>query len=188
MSDSDEETASFALRKFAGQVLRDEVDSEHLQEYVDRLLTMDLIELHASCRHEAAVLGRCFPGMDAREVAGYLVERARLVESAGPCSSVAAVVAQSPRPTSVGCPAARPLGAKSHHERCELATSSASSSWFPEIMAALAFIAAAMFLLPIHQGDQVLRLMAVGSCGLVGFGYLIAAFALAWHSKHPKKS
>ncbi|HXE52161.1 MAG TPA: hypothetical protein VN541_04065 [Tepidisphaeraceae bacterium] len=67
-----EETASDALRAFAGRVMRDNVSSENLHAYVKQLLNVELIELPAVCRHEARMLSDSHLDMRAPELAALL--------------------------------------------------------------------------------------------------------------------
>jgi len=64
-----EETAATAMRMLAQWVLRDGIDSDHLEAYMRELLSSRLVELPALCRLEATVTARCFAGLPAREVA-----------------------------------------------------------------------------------------------------------------------
>src|ERR1700678_4265239 len=76
MSADDIEIASQALRDLAQLIIRDRVDSGPLEGYMRSLLNKHLIELHSACRYEAMVVARCFAGLGALDVAGYLCERA----------------------------------------------------------------------------------------------------------------
>ena len=178
MPGNDVEVSSRALREFARQVLRDQVDSDHLREYVGGLLSRDLIEPPASCRYEAAVLARCFPGMRPREVANHLIESARQLERATTSArSGTAPLRPLPQPTIRPNPTARTI--RTNHAR-ELGAGAgqAAPSWYPEAIAAASSFAAAIALMWRDTGDPALRLMATSLTTFLGILYMIAAIIL----------
>jgi hypothetical protein len=184
MSGDDTETPSQALRELARLVARDGVDSDHLEEYMRRLLSKHLIELHSACRYEARVVALGFTGLDAPDVAGHLCERACELEqnSAALASSASQRWRQqSVRPISI-ISAIRPIRARPF----EVPVRWHLSLWLPQLIAAVVCIGVGVsLLLCIECDDSTLRLMAASACGLLGFIYATEGIRSAWRSAHP---
>ena len=75
------DTALDALLELAELVLRDSVESDQLATYLERRLSVDLIEMHAVCRYEAARIADCGEHLPPEEVANRLRQTARLQTS-----------------------------------------------------------------------------------------------------------
>jgi hypothetical protein len=174
-------SAPRALRELAQWVLREGIDSDHLEDYMQCLLSSNLIELHASCRYEAMVIARRFAGLGAVDVACHLrqtafeIERRSLVS--GPsigqnlcCKSIN--VSSKPRGSEL-----IPARLKKISE-CKLQISSV-----PELIAAVAFTTVGILLMSDGFGDVTLRAMAVSMCGVVVLIY--AAAVIHWERRMP---
>jgi hypothetical protein len=101
MSGNQQEDAPQALRELAQWVVRDGVDSDHLNGYMHRLLSARLVELHAECRRQAMVLGHRGAGLPPRDVAFRLCQTAREIEQAA-CHAPSAPSDRCGTPPGVG--------------------------------------------------------------------------------------
>lgn len=182
--DDDTESGSQALREFARLVLRDGVDSHHLEGYVQRLLAKDLIELHASCRYEAIVVCRYFKHLDSRKVAAHLLKRAR--ERELECSSLSATTLTSTayiRPSTKS-----PCG----HDKSPLSPNRYSAplihakrtSWLMELIAAGITAAVGVVLLESRGGDASFRIASSGAYCTISLIYSCIAAHSIWRNMH----
>jgi hypothetical protein len=180
------ETASQALREFGRRVVRDGIDSAHLGAYIQALLASDLVEPHARCRYEAKVLTRCFPCLQASEVGAHYADSARRLE--GRSAMLPEPTSWELRPRGMNRRSRRRMASPVPLKRCG-AADCPQPSCLPELIGALGFLAASIvvFWVP-EQGNFVLRSVAAGLCGFLGFAYAVAAVAERCRGAHPKHS
>jgi hypothetical protein len=150
-------------------VLRDGIDSEHLAEYMQRLLTDDLIELDAACRRQANELCHTPSVLSSLDLAGHFYEAAVDLERAS----------ASHQTDGRRFPPGAPQRSRS------IAMGRERVSPLPEIVAAMAFTAAAAFLFrPEEGGDVPLRLIASGMFGLISLAHASVAIHEVWQNAH----
>ena len=183
MSADDIEIASQALRELAQLIIRDRVDSGHLEGYMRSLLNKHLIELHSACRYEAMVVARCFAGLGALDVAGYLCERACELEQTS--SAFAASMSRDLRKIPMNSVSSYHRFSPIRGRRFEFPVSRLHSSWIPELIAAIVCTAVSIFFLASHGGDFTLRMMGASGYGLFAFIYANEAVHTAWRNAHP---
>jgi hypothetical protein len=176
------EKTSDELRELARIVVRDRIDAAHFAAYMQGLLANHLIELDATCRCEAMKLCQHCSDLSDLELAGHLYETAAAIERGGSSSG-----------RSLNRVCGQLAYGKSRQQLLELAQGQRRSfqasrkrvSWFPEIIAAVAFLTVGVFLLrPNEYGDLTLRLIASGVCGLVGIANAVVAIHAAWQNAH----
>ena len=182
MAGEEIETASGDLRRLASWIIRDGVDSDHLEQYMRGLLNHQLIELHASCRFEAIILARCFASMCPKDVAKHLSELAHELEQT---SSNRAGPAQENPQLGVShlllpVNANRPVESTPAHGRVR----GHLSSWLPEAFAALSCTAISVALLQPNGGDAALRVTAASGCGFLSILYATEVIRVVWHYRH----
>lgn len=194
MTHDDDEAAARAMRQLARWVLRDGVDSDHLDWYMRELLSARLVELPALCRLEAAVMSRCFAGLPAREVASCLYERAcRLEQVALPLAASLPL-----RTCSKVNPAPRAQSAdRAGQIRPPAVRAARRASPVPEFIACVVFtfLAAAILLgwpphapsRPIGSDDALLRFTAAATCVFTGMLYACEGARLAWRNSRTRR-
>ena len=184
MTSDDTETDSQALRELARWVIRDGVDSDHLEDYMRGLLGNHLIELHASCRYQAMVVTRCFAGLTAQEVAARLRENARELERtrAALRASTRQKLWHQQTNSASETPRVHPIRGR----RLELPASREQLSWVPEFIAAVVFTTLGVSMFSWSCSDPVLRLVAASGYSGLGLIYAeLAAVCATWHNSHP---
>ncbi|MDB5293190.1 MAG: hypothetical protein JWL69_4431 [Phycisphaerales bacterium] len=181
MSSDDIETASQALRELARWVIRDGVDSDHLEDYMLGLLNKHLIELHATCRYQAPVVARCFAGLPARDLAAHLCRSACELERTRSALGTLTPRKLPQQPTNPV--SARRRGGPIQGRPSDVPECGHLCSWFPELVAALVFSTLGVLLLKICD-DSALGLVAASGIVCLGLIYTLAAIHLAWRNAH----
>jgi hypothetical protein len=169
MSSDDEESAAGALRELARWVIRDGVDSDHLEDYVAALLGGNLIELHASCRYEAIILSRTFTGHCPRDVADQLCATASELERDPSKVALSHPVQSRQYSSDPGASGPRvrctqPRVSKTQEYQC-------APPWLPEIIAAFVFTGLFVLCLFSDSSDTSLWLTDAAGFGCLGFIY-----------------
>jgi hypothetical protein len=168
MPDNDTESGPQALRELARWVIRDGVDAKHIEDYMRRLLSNHLIELHASCRCEAIVVARCFADMGSRSVACHLCERAFEMEQTSSLFS-----ASAPRRLKQ-----RAVSSIFKRRVFGLPCGECRFSLLPEVIAATVYTGVSVLVLRAQCDDSTLCLTAASLYGLLGLLYASAAIRL----------
>lgn len=179
------ETASEALRQLAEWVVREDVNSGRLEQYMGELLSQRLIELHAVCRFEAIQLARGNSEMGSSDVGAWLCQVAGELER----KAVAVGIMRDHDFT--------PIEAEAGPATCRLefnpgqrrrASDQRRLSWLPECIAGVAFISIAICLMRGGSGDFRLRSLACSSCALIGICHGGVAIYSLWQNARNNKA
>lgn len=192
MCGDSQEAAPQALRELAHWVVRDGIDSDHLDGYMHTLLSDRLVELHAECRLQAIAVVRSCGGLGPRDVASRLCEVAREIERVGPTHGESSEFGFRPRilpahaMAQADCVAAERRPGDVRHP-------AEHASYMPEFIVSILFMAIGMGFLMSWPGalfprsaagssDRILQLAVAVAYSLLGLlsGYE-GARRLRWH-------